>query len=99
MDFTLTVLQPSVFDHALLCLNQTTYDRRQKKTNFKFINITTNMDEFPSKVTNSWREPLVGRPMVVVWQKQKRLQPILKEMAKPLADVNKKISLARMELQ
>ncbi|MCH85203.1 transposon TX1 putative 149 kDa protein, partial [Trifolium medium] len=46
-------------------------------------------------VANSWHGQLSGRPMYVLWKKLQRLQPILKEISKPLSDVKLHISKVR----
>lgn len=98
MNHTLTVMPPSVLDHALLCLQKNKDDRSKRRTNFKFTNNIAKMDDFVTNVNNSWSKPIYERPMNVVWEKLKRLQPVLRNMDKPLQNIHDKINLARQDL-
>lgn len=80
---TLTNMTPNASDHAILVL------RNQKQNyvrihHFKFINCTAELDTFQETVRNSWTTPLNGRPMLVVWKKLLRLQPLIKKLSKLL---------------
>lgn len=62
MDTSLTIVPPEVSDHAMLCLT----DKNQKtnsKTKFKFLKCVTTMGGFEQDVSNSWKEPMIGRPL------------------------------------
>jgi hypothetical protein len=97
-DYTLTVMHPSVSDHALLCLDSAAGTNRNRKSHFKFINSTADLEGFLHVVANSWCKEINGRPMYVLWKKLQRLQPILKAFSKPISDVKLKISKAREDL-
>ncbi|MCH98402.1 hypothetical protein A2U01_0019404, partial [Trifolium medium] len=97
-DFTLTVMHPSVSDHALLCLESVGDTKSRRKTHFKFLNSSADLDGFLQAVATSWQGKINGRPMYVLWMKLQRLQPILKDISKPLSDVKLKITQARDEL-
>ncbi|CAJ2668635.1 unnamed protein product [Trifolium pratense] len=89
---------PSVSDHALLCLKSAEGTMRKIKNQFKFLNSSADLDGFLYAVANSWHEQISGRPMYMLWKKLQRLQPILKEISKPLSDVKLQISKARENL-
>ncbi|CAJ2651355.1 unnamed protein product [Trifolium pratense] len=97
-DYTLHVMHPSVSDHALLCLKSAEGTIRKIKNQFKFLNSSADLDGFLYAVANSWHEQISGRPMYMLWKKLQRLQPILKEISKPLSDVKLQISKARENL-
>ncbi|CAL5212160.1 unnamed protein product [Lathyrus oleraceus] len=99
MDCTLTVMHPSVSDHALLCLEKKREDRKGRKVNFKFTNCIADLDLFLENVNNSWKHPLYGSPMKIIWKKLQRLQPVIRNMAKPLADIKRKVTQARSDLE
>lgn len=46
----------------------------------------------------NWNTPLEGNVMYVVWQKLRRLQPVIKERSKPLNGIKKQIDKAREDL-
>lgn len=56
-----------------------------------------NLERYEEVVSRSWREPLVGIPMYVLWNKLKILKPILKKLSKPLAHVQQNITKARID--
>ncbi|XP_058722236.1 uncharacterized protein LOC131594157 [Vicia villosa] len=94
MDFTLHIMSPSVFDHAMLCLKENQLSRIQRK-HFKFRNCLVEMEGYSNTVARSWNEHLPGRHMYVVWKKLQRLQPHLRALGKPLRDVQRNIVLVR----
>lgn len=98
MDYTLTVMPPNVSYRDLLCLKKNKDDRRKRRTNFKYTNNIAEMDGFVTNVNRIWSKPVYGRPMNVVWKKLKRFQPMIKKMAKPLADNHDNIKQARQDL-
>jgi hypothetical protein len=98
-DYTLTVMHPSVSDHALLCLNSVGGTKRKIKSQFKFLNSTADLDGFLHVVATSWHREIIGRPMYVLWKKLQRQQPILKDISKPLSDVKGEITNAREKLR
>lgn len=71
---------------------------QHRTSNFKFINSTVDLGRFYEIVSNSWSIPMNGRPMAMVQKKLLRLQPIIRKLSKPLADVIKKIEEARDKL-
>lgn len=67
-DYNLTVMHPSVSDHAMLCLKR--YDTPcRKRSNFKFINSTADLEGFLNVVESNWKIPIHGRPMYILWKK------------------------------
>ncbi|GAU38712.1 hypothetical protein TSUD_396400 [Trifolium subterraneum] len=98
IDYTLHVMHPSVSDHALLCLNNITGTRTTKRNHFKFLNSTADLDGFLHAVATSWHQHISGRPMYVLWKKLQRLQPVLRQISKPLSDIKLHISQAREKL-
>jgi hypothetical protein len=62
---------------------------------FKFLNSSADLDTFLAAVTTSWNGEISGRPMYRLWKKLQRLQPILREISKPLSNVRLQISKAR----
>jgi hypothetical protein len=89
-DYTLTVMHLIVSDHALLCLNSVEGTKRKIKSQFKLLNSTADLDGFWHAVATSWHREISGRPIYVLWKKLQRLQPILKDISKPLSDVKGK---------
>ncbi|XP_058726185.1 uncharacterized protein LOC131597508 [Vicia villosa] len=67
MDIKLKFSPLSVSDHALLYLEQKNY--RHKASRFKFHNCITEMEGFKETVENSWREPITGTTMYILWNK------------------------------
>lgn len=58
------------------------------------------MDGFMEKVAECWKScNSVGDPMVSLWQKLKKLQPILREMSRKVSNVVEKIPKARCDLE
>ncbi|XP_058775224.1 uncharacterized protein LOC131649480 [Vicia villosa] len=90
---SLQVLPPSVSDHGLLFL-QNQEPQYPKKPRFKYLNCVTDVEGYEQKVINNWNEPIVGRPMYVLWQKLRRLHPILKKLNKPLVLADQNIKKA-----
>ena len=70
-----------------------------KKSHFKFINGSVDLDGYNDAVSASWREPITGRPMFVVWEKLMCLQPVLRNLSKPLMHLKQNILQARGNLQ
>lgn len=63
---------PTVYDHAMLYLIG--QDNGSKnKSKFKFIISVVHLEGFEEVVIKSWREPLEGRHMYVIWNKLIRL--------------------------
>ncbi|KAL5127208.1 hypothetical protein HKD37_14G039672 [Glycine soja] len=98
IDTMLQILPPSVSDHALLCLADPG-NTAGRQFHFKFSNCLTDLEEYHSTVSNSWNEPLNGRPMYVLWEKLKRLKPALNKINRPLHHIQSRIMEARQNLQ
>lgn len=98
MDTMLQILPPSVSEHALLCLADPG-NTAGRQFHFKFSNCLTDLEEYHSTVSNSWNEPLNGRPMYVLWEKLKRLKPALNKINRPLHHIQSRIMEARQNLQ
>ncbi|KAK2370109.1 hypothetical protein QL285_083191 [Trifolium repens] len=85
LDVTLTNMDPGVSDHALLCLRgHDIANIPAHKSNFKFLNCVIDMPDFSDCVSRCWNEPLNGRPMFVLWRKLLRLQPVLRQLSRPI---------------
>ncbi|XP_058732785.1 uncharacterized protein LOC131604357 [Vicia villosa] len=56
------------------------------------------LNGFHELVVKSWTEPMSGSPPFVLWEKLKRLRPILRNLSKPLTDIQRHILTTRMEL-
>ncbi|KAH1203129.1 hypothetical protein GmHk_17G049445 [Glycine max] len=98
LDVNLHIMPPNVSDHTLLWLQHR--DRViLKKSHFKFINGSVDLDGYNDAVSASWREPITGRPMFVVWEKLMCLQPVLRNLSKPLMHLKQNILQARGNLQ
>lgn len=96
LDTTLKILPPCVFGYALIYLiGQAKVSF--KKYQFKFINCIVDMEGYEAIVTKSWRELLEGKPMYMLWQKFKILQPILKNLSKPLLNLYQNIIKERSD--
>lgn len=94
MHATLTNITPIVSDHAMLMLREK--EQNQFRTrHFKFINNIIDLDNLQAVVLESRSIPLQGRPMFVVWKKIQRLQPLIRNLCKPITDVNNEIIKAR----
>ncbi|XP_058768747.1 uncharacterized protein LOC131642529 [Vicia villosa] len=96
-DAELIVMSPSVSDHSMLALS-TPDPIPQKRSKFKFLNYTSDLNDFTETVKLNWNLPLNGRPMYVVWKKLQRLQPDLKKLTKPRSDITREIAQARVDL-
>ncbi|CAK8576024.1 unnamed protein product [Lathyrus sativus] len=94
---TLTNMNPSISGHAMIVLHDSIKAQRPKKQ-FRFINCCAEMDNFQEIVKNNWDMPLVGNPMFAVWKKLQRLQPHIRKLSKPLAEIHKEIARARNDL-
>lgn len=64
-------------------------------TSFKFINSVTIVKIYKIDVATTWRAPIIGRPVYVMWKKLHRLQPIITTINKPLAETNCKLKKTR----
>ncbi|CAK8532356.1 unnamed protein product [Lathyrus sativus] len=94
---TLTHENPNISDHSMLILNDNMPKTRANRV-FKFINCSTDLDHFWDTVSDSWNMPMEGSLMFIVWRKLLRLQPHIKSLSKPLADVTNKILQTREKL-
>lgn len=56
------------------------------------------MDGYDFVVIKRWNEPMVGKPMYVLWEESKGLQPILKNLSKPILNIEQNINKAKYEL-
>lgn len=72
LETTLTILPPSISDHALLPLNGEE-NKTSKKRKFKFLNSATDVEGYEKSISTNWKEPLRGKPMFVLWKKLQRL--------------------------
>jgi hypothetical protein len=93
----LEILPPSVSDHSLLCLRDSE-PREARSTNFKFTNSVIHIAGYHDVVNHSWRKPLPGRPMAVLWFKLMRLQAPIIKMSKQLSHITRTIAQVRTEL-
>lgn len=50
-------------------------------------------------MANSWAEPINGSPPFILWEKLKRLRPVIRKLSKPLTDVQRNIISTREELK
>lgn len=98
LDVNLNILPPSVYDHALLWL-QNQEKIHLKRTHFKFTNYVVNVSGYTKYVSKSWMEPLLERPMYVICVKLKRLQSAMRTLSKPLQHLKQSILEARIALQ
>jgi hypothetical protein len=57
------------------------------------------MPGFFDCVAQSWNEPIAGRPMIVLWRKLLRLQPVLRRLSKPITGIHITLDKAREELR
>ncbi|XP_058726404.1 uncharacterized protein LOC131597745 [Vicia villosa] len=96
-DWTLTIKEPHVSDHALLCLSRHDHVRRRSML-FKFRNNVTQLEGFHQIVLQSWQQQLSGNPMYILWHKLKRLVPVLRNFSKPLYGQRRKLMEARSNL-
>lgn len=87
---SLKCLPPSVFDHAMLCLEENK-SRITKARRFKFYNCLTNMEGFAEVVERSWKEPISGTTMFILWNKLHRLKPILTKFGKPISHMRSQL--------
>ncbi|WJX68825.1 hypothetical protein P8452_53158 [Trifolium repens] len=99
LDSTLTIMDPGISDHALLCLSEHVHMQTPlMKSHFKFLNCVTHMPNFSDSVAQSWNVPLNGKPMFVLWQKLLRLQPVLRKLSKHITGINITLTKARDDL-
>jgi hypothetical protein len=100
LDSTLTIMDPGVSDHNLLCLRRhTPAQSTLPKSHFKFLNYVANMSGFSDCVTTSWCVPLAGSPMYILWRKLLRLQPLLRQLSRPILGIHITLEKARNDLQ
>jgi hypothetical protein len=50
-------------------------------------------------VAQSWNEPIAGRPMIALWRKLLRLQPVLRKLSKPITGIHITLDKAREDLR
>jgi hypothetical protein len=96
-NFILTLLPPNVSDHCILHLKEQG-QRQFSQVQFKFSNCITKLNGFLDIVSQSWRKPMQGRPMSVLWKKLHRLTPEMKKLYKQVQGCKKKVEEARGEL-
>lgn len=94
---TLKIQPHSVSDHSLLCLTGQE-NHVFRKALFKFFNCVVDLNGYDMAIMKSWNDPIVGKPMHVLWQKLKRLQPILKNLSKPILKIQQNISKSRSDI-
>ncbi|CAI8611540.1 unnamed protein product [Vicia faba] len=83
LNSTLRNLPPLVSDHSLLYLaSQPRVEKHH--TRVRFVYCVTDVDGYTDMVKDSWNTPLVGRPMYVLWNKLRRVEPVLYKMHKSL---------------
>lgn len=56
------------------------------------------MEGYKIGVANSWREPITGMLMYVVWKKLQRIQPFIRSINKPLVGINHTLKKAKDDL-
>lgn len=98
MNINFTIMAPGILDHALLYLESQTRDRSRRRPSFKFLNNVTTMEGYKTRVANSWREPITGMHMYVVWKKFQRIQPFIRSISKPLIGINHTLKKAKDDL-
>lgn len=54
---------------------------------------------YENMVSNSWRQPIRGSPMYVLWHKLRRLQPELKAFSKSISNAKKNMVKARHDIK
>jgi hypothetical protein len=100
LDSTLTNMDPGISDHSLLCLTgPVPISSTPRKSQFKFLNCVTAMPNFLDCVTACWNEHIEGKPMFVLWKKLLRLQPLMRQLNKPILGINITLEKARKELR
>ncbi|CAK8578896.1 unnamed protein product [Lathyrus sativus] len=90
-------MNPNISDHAMLVLHDN-IEVQQPSKGFRFINCCADLDNFQEVIKNSWDILLEGRPMFDVWKKLQRLQPHIRKLSKPLAEIHREIARARDDL-
>jgi hypothetical protein len=98
IDSTLTIMDPGISDHYLLCLTGLVHIPPQK-SHFKFLNCVSTLPDFSDCVTQNWNAPLVGKPLSVLWNKLLRLQPVIQKHSKPLTGIHITLDKARESLR
>jgi hypothetical protein len=99
LDSTLTIMDPGISDHALLCLSEHVHMQTPlMKSHSKLLNCVTHMPNFSDSVAQSWNVPLNGKPMFVLWQKLLRLQPVQRKLSKPITGIDITLTKARDHL-
>lgn len=91
-------LPASVSDHAILQLVKQG-QQKPRRSKFKFINCTVEIEGFKEAVARSWAEPIIGSPPYILWEKLKRMRPVIRKISKPITDVKRNILEARRDLQ
>ncbi|KAK2357064.1 hypothetical protein QL285_094373 [Trifolium repens] len=98
IDSTLTIMDPGISDHSLLCLTGPVHIPPQK-SHFKFLNCVSTLPDFSDCVTQNWNAPLVGKPLSVLWKKLLRLQPVIRKISKPFTGIYITLDKARESLK
>lgn len=59
----------------------------------------TKMNGYEAIISRRWNHPTDARPMLFLWNKLKRLQPMLRTLSKPIAHVQQSIAKAISDLE
>ncbi|XP_058775015.1 uncharacterized protein LOC131649265 [Vicia villosa] len=98
LKWELHVLEPSISDHALLCLRNNEHTQRTKSM-FKFLNKVTEVHDYREQVERNWNRGGRGTSQGNLWDKLKRLQPTIKRLSKPFKGISMQIDKARKDLE
>ncbi|XP_058208349.1 uncharacterized protein LOC131321384 [Rhododendron vialii] len=93
------VLVPGVSDHCPIIVAILPYKGGRKP--FKFFNFWMNHKEFSSILSQSWSALMeyVSSPMLLLYNKMRRLKPVLRGLNKEFySDIQKRVLVAREEL-
>lgn len=78
-----------ISDHAPLkvIMHLNTPNRNKLQLIFKFLNTLVGEDDLMETIRNIWNREADGKPMMRLWRKLKRLQPILMGLSKRISYV------------
>lgn len=91
----LNITEPSVSDHALLCLQVHEEVRQSRKKYFKFQNIITKTNGSLQTVAGNWNQHINGSATYILWQKLLRLQYDKKLLSKLFKGITHQLEKAR----
>ncbi|CAK8568834.1 unnamed protein product [Lathyrus sativus] len=98
MENMLEILPPSIFDHAMLYLEDKHMQRKPPK-HFMFSNCIIDLPGYETVIKKNWDAHIRGSPMYVLWHKLRKLKHDLKQLSKPLSDIKNKLIAAREKLK